>query len=69
MKQLVIARVSTLKGKISNVNYNDNNDLEKLHTNFRKISKHTKMRSYSKLFEKNEKYEYYFRMSYGLLWS
>lgn len=68
MTQLVIAKVSTLKGKISNVNYNDNdnNDLEKLHTNFRKISKHTKMRSYSKIFEKKEKYEYHFRMSYGL---
>lgn len=45
MKQLVIAKVSTLKRKISNVNYNDNdnNNLEKLHTNFRKISKYTKM--------------------------
>lgn len=54
MKQLVIAKVSTLKVKISNVNYNDNdnNDLEILHTNFRKISKHTKMRSYRKIFEK-----------------
>lgn len=68
MKQLVIAKVSTLKRKISNVNLMIMITI--ILRNFILIFGKflSILKCYGKIFEeKKEKYEYHFRMSYGLL--